>query len=112
MTKSEFQAHMALTFHECQEISARKNADYAGDSDPFANFRIVEHIGLCSVEKGIVVRMTDKLARISNLLERDAQVLDESVSDTLSDIINYAAILKAYLYDRASDTTEPGEGAA
>jgi hypothetical protein len=79
------------------EISRRKNADYAGSSDPFKNFRACENLGITSAEKGILVRMTDKLQRISNLLETDAQVKDESIIDTLQDLANYSMILAVYI---------------
>jgi hypothetical protein len=72
-----------------------KNQDYAGDKDPFKNFRYAEMVGV-DVERAILVRMSDKLARISNCLDKEVQVKDETVNDTLSDLINYTAILKAY----------------
>lgn len=98
MDKEEFFKFLEDTYAKCVETSRKKNADYAGDSDPFANFRLVEMLGICSVETGILVRMTDKMARITNLLKdgRKAQVKDESVDDTLEDLINYTAILAAF----------------
>lgn len=85
------------TFAECLEIAKRKNADYAGDNqDPFKNFKNATVVGV-SVERGILVRLMDKMSRISNLLYKEAQVKDESIQDTLGDIINYVAILKAYI---------------
>lgn len=44
--------------------------------------------------------MGDKLQRIANLLEREAQVKDESVDDTLKDLANYSLILLAYLVSK------------
>jgi hypothetical protein len=81
------------------EVTQRKNADYTGsDPDPFANFRVVEKLGVCSVEVGFLVRMSDKFIRISNLADgRQAQVKDEAIDDTLHDLANYAALFAAYL---------------
>lgn len=93
--------HMAHTFEECLDLSKRKNADYAGEDDPFANFRATEVVGV-SLQRGILVRMMDKIKRASNLLDRPPQVASESLNDTLLDIINYAAILRASL----SESTE------
>jgi hypothetical protein len=78
------------------EISRRKNSDYANKEDPFQNFRACEIYGI-SLERGLIVRMSDKMTRISNLLTRPAQVADESVLDTLSDLANYAMILRMAL---------------
>ena len=98
MDKEEFFKFLENTYAKCVETSRKKNADYAGDSDPFANFRLVEKLGICSVETGILVRMTDKMARITNLLKdgKTNQVKDETVDDTLIDLANYSVILAAY----------------
>jgi len=80
-----------------KEIHAQKNHDYAGEEDPFKNFRMCENMGLCSVETGIMVRMSDKMSRIANLLEKENAVKDESITDTLIDLANYSIILKCYL---------------
>jgi len=80
-----------------KEIHAQKNHDYAGEEDSFKNFRMCENMGLCSVETGIMVRMSDKMSRIANLLEKENAVKDESITDTLIDLANYSIILKCYL---------------
>jgi len=80
------------------EIVEAKNSDYAQGFDPFQNFKMVEDAGLMTVEEGIAVRMSDKLQRIFNLLDKDeAEVDDETLEDTLSDLRNYANILQVYL---------------
>ena len=98
MSPKAYLYYQAKTYAACLRTSRAKSADYAGDNDPFRNFRLVEGVGLCSFEKGILVRMSDKFSRICNLLggDRKVQVKDESVDDTLKDLITYAAILIAY----------------
>jgi len=89
---------MESTFKNCLEIAKKKNADYAGDtenSDPFQNFKNSTVVKV-SVERGILVRLMDKMSRISNLIDAEAKVKDESVYDTIDDAINYLSILKAY----------------
>jgi hypothetical protein len=80
-------------------ITESKNRDYASGDDAFQNFRMVESIGLTSVEIGILTRMSDKFQRIANLIQpgREAQVKTESISDTLFDLANYSVILAIYL---------------
>ncbi|MCK9463407.1 MAG: nucleotide modification associated domain-containing protein [Proteobacteria bacterium] len=90
---------MKKTFDKCYEISVAKNHDYAGNEDPYANFRTSTTVGV-PVERGIMVRMMDKVSRINRLIDNEAQVKDESIFDTLSDLINYTAILKAYLEEK------------
>jgi hypothetical protein len=87
---------MSDTFTACFETATRKNHDYGGsNNDPFANFRNSTIAGV-SVERGILVRLMDKMSRISTLLDKEAMVKDEAVDDTIDDAINYLAILKSY----------------
>jgi len=85
------------TFEECLEIVKRKNKDYGEtEEDPYKNFRNSESVGV-SPEKAILVRISDKLSRISTLLSQDAEVKQETIDDTINDAINYFAILKSFL---------------
>lgn len=84
---------------EAVNTVAKKNADYSGpDSDGFKNFKLVEQLGICSTEVGFLVRMCDKLARLSTLVGSGAepQVADESIDDTLGDLSNYAMLMRIY----------------
>jgi len=90
------------TFEECLKIATAKNNDYGGtNGDPFHNFENTNLVGV-SPPKGILVRMVDKMSRIATLLDKDPKVSDESIEDTLNDLINYSAILKSYLKQRGS----------
>lgn len=80
-------------FKEALETMKRKNADYAGDNTSMRNFELSADVAGIRMSKGILVRLIDKMTRIGNLMERDAQVEDESVFDTIQDAINYSAIL-------------------
>ena len=84
------------TFDNCYSIAQKKNNDYAEESDPFRNFKSSELVRV-PVDRAILVRMMDKIARISNGLDGDYKVKDETIFDTLDDLINYSAILKAYI---------------
>lgn len=86
-------------FKFCLELMKRKNKDYAKEKDAFANFRLSEMVGV-GPERANLVRVADKLARISNLLDKDNEVSDESVEDTINDVINYMAILASMIKHR------------
>jgi len=95
--------HSALT-EKARSLMERKNQDYAGDSEhgiqPFANFERVEALGICSTEQGFLVRMTDKISRLSSYVQAGKlEVSDETVYDTLVDLINYSVLMAAYLAD-------------
>ena len=89
---------MAETFSYCLDTARAKNADYAG-GDSFKNFLNAKVVGV-SVQRGILVRMMDKISRVNTLLDSDAQVTDESICDTLDDLINYTAILKSSIKNK------------
>lgn len=104
MNKADNLKGMEEFFAECIAISKRKNDDYCGasvDADAHKNFRLVEQLGIASTEKGLLVRMADKLARLSSLVgaKDGPQVKDESISDTLRDLANYCALLSNVMRD-------------
>lgn len=106
MTSKEFFEFHQSICNKAQELSKRKNNDYADPEtrcdDPyrvFANFMQCQTLGVCSVESGILVRLSDKFSRLCNLLKPDhvRTVTNESIEDTILDIINYSILLQGYL---------------
>lgn len=67
---------------ECTELGMRKNHDYSGAAN-------IDNIALTGVD-GISVRLLDKVCRLRSLTQVQSKVKDESMEDTLKDIINYA----------------------
>lgn len=90
-------AQMDAIFAEVMKTCAEKNSDYADPHrDPWKNLRLCELMGIASLETGIMVRLTDKLQRMANLLERPPTVTDESIEDTGKDAIAYLGLLLAW----------------
>ncbi len=103
MNKDEYFQFHADFCQRMQDVTRAKNHDYTGDSeDPFANFTLAERLGACSTEQGFVVRISDKLSRIASLIDKTAQVKDESIADTLHDLANYCALFAGYLESKRS----------
>lgn len=96
-TPAEYIERFENLVKQMTDITKKKNHDYSWTELAFRNFEMVEQLGICSVEEGIMVRITDKLTRMSNLLRSDAQVKDESILDTLLDCANYLLILRIYI---------------
>ena len=100
VTREEFFDFHKAFCDEALALSQKKNADYAGadGKKPFANFQRVEEMGVCSTEKGFLVRMVDKLSSLSSFSDSGKfEVKDEGVRDTLIDVVNYACLLAAYI---------------
>ena len=83
------------TFTKCIDTLQKKNNDYSKGQDALRNFKMVEVFQLTDPSTGILVRLCDKFARVCNLIHSEAQVKDESVTDTIDDILNYCILLKA-----------------
>lgn len=100
MTRDEFKNRFSETLSLMFKTMSEKNNDYASDDNPFGNFTLVKELWITSIEKWILVRIADKISRISNLIDKEAKVKDESIKDTLLDLANYAIILKIYLENK------------
>lgn len=92
MSKQEFLKRAKDTFEKCFSLMEKKNADYGADNDPFKNFRMSVQVKV-DPARGILVRTSDKISRISNLLDKEPAVVSESIHDTIQDAINYLVIL-------------------
>lgn len=78
----------------------KKNHDYAGNSgeQPFANFERCEAMGICNTEQGFLVRITDKVSRLSTFANAGKLVVDnEGYRDAILDIMNYCVLFSAYV---------------
>ena len=106
MNRDELLAHHDEICQMCKDIMVRKNHDYAGSGgdNPFANFTRTEDMGICSAEQGFLVRMTDKMSRLSTFAQcGELKVENESYQDAILDIINYCILLSGYLKQKTED---------
>jgi len=86
MTRDELLAEHRSLSDRARQLMELKNRDYGTSSDPFRNFRWFGRAG-------ILVRLSDKLARLRTFEERGLlNVRSESVEDTVLDILNYAVL--------------------
>ncbi len=94
MTRQEFLRLSKRLFQACYIILERKNNDYSKPSDPLSNFRYR------GVEQ-IMSRTYEKFSRLDQLLlgGKEAEV-DESVLDTLMDMVNYLIILAIVIHEQ------------
>lgn len=108
MNQQEFLRTIKVFQSAGYSLIEKKNSDYAGEQDPFKNFKLFEFIikgvdiSTCDrTQLAMLVRIIDKIQRVANLLSEDkAKVNDESIEDTLLDIANYCHIMLAYRKDK------------
>lgn len=88
------------------DLMAKKNHDYAGIGSLFANFERCEAMGICTTEQGFLVRQVDKLSRLATFTQKGKLLVkDESIRDTVIDIINYAVLFYAYQQSKTTNET-------
>ena len=91
---------MLDNFNKAYELFCRKQHDY-GDSNIRLGLDLSPSTSDCLANNrlaqlGVVIRMNDKINRLVNLYKKDMvdnSAVDESVEDTLLDLMNYANIL-------------------
>ena len=99
MNQTEFLQRLSEKYTKYLEVARTKNSDYADENDAFKNFKMCEAYGV-QAELGILVRMSDKFTRFSNLLKKDPLVVGETITDTLEDLSIYATILSILIESR------------
>ena len=103
MTRDELLKHHETLCNEARELMKSKNHDYAGEGgmEPFANFTRTEAMGVCSTEQGFLVRVVDKVSRLSTFTSAGKlEVEGEGFHDSVVDIINYMVLFSGYLKDK------------
>jgi hypothetical protein len=103
MTREELLKHHEVLCKQARDLMDKKNRDYAGNDgkEPFANFTRVEAMGICSTEQGFMVRLTDKMSRLSSIIASGkTSVTNETFEDTMVDVINYIVLLSAYRQEK------------
>jgi hypothetical protein len=105
--------HVDMTT-EAQRLLRSKNSNYAKSdkTDALSNLKLVEAVGCCSTAHGVVARMCDKIARVSNLITKEQNsgaVVDsdnENIRDTLIDLMNYCVLLQSVLIEKRKESNE------
>ena len=79
--ENEFMEEYKKIVTETMELCVKKNKDYGSSvQDTFEKFGDISYL----------VRITDKYNRICSLLNREGEVKDESIDDTIRDMANYS----------------------
>ena len=100
MNRTELLEHHAELCARALEIMKAKNHDYAGKGgeEPFANFERCEAMGICSTEQGFLVRVVDKVSRLSTFVDAGELKVDgEGWNDAVLDIINYMILFSGFV---------------
>lgn len=89
--------NMQNAHDELLQTFVDKNADYGNSFESS-----LEEYGLIAA----LIRMDDKMGRLRTLIKSEAKVQDESISDTLRDLSNYALMTSVW-FDHKDDDDRP-----
>ncbi len=109
MNREQLLKHHQDMCARARDIMKQKNHDYAGQGggQPFANFERTEAMGVCSTEQGFLVRVIDKVSRLSTFVQAgELKVENEGYEDAILDIINYMILMSGFLSDKENTYNE------
>lgn len=100
MTKEEQQAHIESFIQKMKEALSSKGNDYANE-DRLSNFKLAGNICGLTPEQNCLSLIATKVARLGVLLKDGKRANNESISDSLLDLANYAVLLDQIVDERA-----------
>lgn len=74
--------------NQMHDTYIKKNHDYGNSFD-----KSIDELGIVAA----VTRMSDKMERLKSLVKKESEVKDESFTDTVLDLANYAVMTAMYL---------------
>lgn len=92
--------NMQNAHDELLQTFVDKNADYGNSFESS-----LEEYGLIAA----LIRMEDKMRRLRTLIKSEAKVKDESISDTLRDLSNYALMASVWFENKDDDDRPVGK---
>ena len=92
MTKEEQKLHLSNIFDKISEIQLSKGDDYA-NSDRLSNFKLAGNICGLTPEQNCLSLIATKVARLGVLISGESKPNNESVDDSIIDLISYGTLL-------------------
>ena len=113
--KTDFSAFVQDTqklFDRCVELMRNKSNDYAEGGDAFLNFKTAAQIAGISPEQTLLTLLGMKLSRLTQLVSKGKKAKNESVEDTLLDLINYVVLLRGMIKEQENALPPLGSAAS
>jgi hypothetical protein len=99
MTEAQQTVHIAEFFNKMEKTILSKGNDYANE-DRLSNFKLAGAISGMTAEQNCLSLIATKVARLGVLLKSNKPAENESISDSLLDLANYAVLLDQIRKDR------------
>ena len=108
MNYEELFAMAKMDLDRCLATLERKSHDYANDGDVLKNFKESSKIASITPVQSILVLVGTKISRLTELVTTEKISKNESVEDTILDLINYLLLLKAMIEEQREKTKSSG----
>jgi hypothetical protein len=99
MTEAQQTVHIAEFFNKMEKTILSKGNDYANE-DRLSNFKLAGAISGMTAEQNCLSLIATKVARLGVLLKSNKPAENESISDSLLDLANYAVLLDQIRKDK------------
>ena len=106
MTYEEQETHFDKFVYNQKNMMLKKSNDYSND-DRLSNFKLAGAIAGISAEQNCLSLIATKVARLGVLLKGKTPN-NESVSDSVIDLANYAALLDMLISERFQNDINDG----
>lgn len=94
---NSFNDYASNILSKCISIMDAKKNDYAENSNRYSNFEESAKIAGIKPEQAIITLMGVKVARLRQLTVNNKEIKNESINDSILDLINYSLILGGYV---------------
>jgi len=110
LSKEQVLKRQSEIFQNCQRLVEQKGSDYnrqqQNSGDTLFNLRVAYMLGVVdSPAKSVMIRILDKVMRMVSLTDHDAVIKQESIQDTVEDIINYSTYWLQFKEEEAAKAT-------
>jgi hypothetical protein len=98
MTKKEQSEHFKELMVKIRDIQISKSGDYAKvDEDVLSNFKVAGNVAGLNAQLNCLSLISTKVARLGVLLNSGKEPNNESIRDSVEDLINYSILLDMIL---------------
>ena len=109
MDKKDYEEYMNGQFKKAVEMHQKKSHDYANEVDVLSNFKRLSQVAeIMNIDvqtpHGYALFMIImKIDRINNLMQNDKTPNNESIDDTILDMVVYTVLMGACIKDGLSE---------
>lgn len=100
MNRDQQEEHLRSVYEILKEVQLKKGNDYAGDLDRLKNFKVAGAICGITAAQQCLSLIATKVARLGTLLGSNKAPCNETIMDSVLDLISYSILLDMLLAEQ------------